>query len=636
MPHTLTRRAIFIALLLPPTAWAQPEQDDVGEPADETIIVYGQRDDSRLVDGAVSTEVIDRAAIDRSGGRTLADVLEGVSGVSIERGFGGAGISLLGLDPRYTLVLVDGERVIGQLDGTFDLDRIPVEHIERIEIIRGAASAAYGADGVGGVIDIITRRPTDTFTASGRLGAATDRSLAFDASLGGGLGPVKLRGSGGFDHTPAYDLDPADPATTGSAELRGRARIRAAGEPARRLRLHGVFDYELRDRDGVDSSSVAVYDRRQSTESVGGGLGLNWFAMGAGSARLRVDRLRDQYLLDQRGGSSEDDDQDTRLLRFGLDLRHGWELGDDHRLSAGVDGEIEDATSPRLDGGEGQMLRGAVFIEDAWQVLEDAPLDLSLVGGLRLDADGDGRWLLCPRLAVRLDPLDGLALRASAGIGRRSPDFKERLLRFENPAVGYVVEGNPDLVAEEAYTVQLGVTWRPTPLFEVYAEGARAHIDDQIVIANAVQDGDRVRYRYVNVAEALTHSVESGARAKLGVHRIGLGYRFTDARDLATDLPLEGREAHRGHVEYGVHHRGTGLGLDARLLWVGERPIFDDDTDPEPRYATPYADLNARAEWRATDALALFALGENLLDAGDHVDLPLRPRRLTVGVTGRL
>lgn len=636
MPHTLTRRAIFIALLVPCSAWSQPEEGGIDDRADETIIVYGERDDGRLVDGAVGTEIIDRTTIERSGGRTLADVLEGVSGVSIERDFGGAGVSLLGLDPRYTLVLIDGERVIGQIDGAFDVDRIPVEHIERIEIIRGAASAAYGADGVGGVIDIITRRPTDTLTASGRLGVATDQSLGFDASLGGGVGPVKLRGSGGFDRAPAYDLDPADPATTGSAELRGRARVRAAGEPTRRLRIHGVFDYERRDRDGVDSSSVAVYDRRQSTESVGGGAGLNWFADGSGSARVRVDHLRDQYLLDQRGGSAEDDDQDTRLTRVGVDLRHGWQLGDAHRLSAGIDGEIEDATSPRLDSGEGRMMRGAVFVEDAWQVLEDMPLDLSLVGGLRLDADGDGRWLLCPRLAVRLDPLDGLALRASAGIGRRSPDFKERLLRFENPAVGYVVEGNPYLVAEEAYTVQFGATWRPVADLEIYAEGARAHIDDQIVIANAVQDGDRTRYRYVNVAEALTHSVESGARATLGRHRIGLGYRFTDARDQSTDLPLEGREAHRGHVEYGVHHRGTGLRLDARVLWVGERPIFDDDTDPEPRYAAPYADLNARAEWRATDALALFALGENLLDAGDHVDLPLRPRRLTVGVTGRL
>lgn len=633
MPIALTRRAIFIVFLLPLAAPAQTEPEGA-ERADETIIVYGERDDSRLVDGAVGTEVIDREAIDRSGGRTVADVLEGISGVSVERDFGGAGVSLLGLDPRYTLVLIDGERVIGQVDGAFDLDRLPVEHIERIEIIRGAASAAYGADGVGGVIDIITRRPTDTFDGSARIGVSTDESLGFDAAVGGGLGPVKLRASGGFDRAPSYDLDPSDRATTGSADTRARARLRAAGEPSRRLRLHGVFDYELRDREGIDSSAVAVYDRRQSTESIGGGVGLNWFADGAGSARIRVDHLRDQYLLDQRGGSAQDDDQDTRLLRLGVDLRHGWQLTDSHRLSAGIDGEIEDATSPRLDGGEGRMMRGAVFVEDAWDVLDGDPLGLSLVGGVRLDADGDGRWLLCPRLAARIDPFEGLAIRASAGIGRRSPDFKERLLRFENPAVGYVVEGNPDLVAEEAYTVQLGVTWQPVPEVEIYSEAARAHIDDQINIADAVQDGDRTRYRYVNIAEALTHSVESGLRLKLGMHRVGLGHRFTDARDLSADRPLEGREAHRGHVEYGVHHRDTGLGLDTRVLWVGARPFFDGGD--ALREAESYADLDARAEWRATDALALFALGENLLDAGDPVDLPLRPRRLTIGVTGRL
>lgn len=632
MPTALTRRAILASILLVTPALAEDvETDAVG--VDETIIVYGERDDGRLVDGAVGTEIIDRAAIERTGGRTVADVLETTSGVTIERDFGGAGASLLGLDPRYTLVLIDGERVIGQVDGAFDLERIPVEHIERIEIIRGAASAAYGADGVGGVIDIITRRPGGELDGDARLGGATDRSFTADGALGGGLGPVDLRLSAGFDHAPSYDLDPSDPATSGSAESRGRGRLRAAFEPAERVRVHSVFEYELRLRDGVDSSSVAVYDRRQSTETVGGGLGVHWFADGAGSARLRVDRLRDQYLLDQRGGR-EDDDEDTRLLRVGVDLRHGWNLGDDHRLSAGVDGEIEDAESPRLSTGEGREMRGAVFVEDAWQILDGEPIALEVVGGLRLDADGDGRWLLCPRLATRVDPIEGLAIRASAGVGRRAPDFKERLLRFENPAVGYIVEGNPDLIAEEAYTLQLGVSWRPIDGLELYGDAARAHIDDQIEIADAVQDGDRVRYRYVNIAEALTHSIESGARWRLGMHRLGLGHRFTDARDLATDEPLEGRDRHRGHVEYGIEHRATGLGLDTRVLWVGERPVFEEDGTR--RTAAPYADLNARARWQATDALALFVLGENLLDAGDHVDLPLRPRRVTLGVTGRL
>jgi len=639
MLPALTRRAILCALLLATTAAAETADADLQRiaehaegRADETIIVYGERDDGRLVDGAVGTEVIDRAAIERSGGRTLADVLEGSAGVAIERDFGGAGASLLGLDPRYTLILVDGERVIGQVDGAFDLERVAVEHVERIEIIRGAASAAYGADGVAGVIDIITRRPADALDATARLGAATDRSVSADGAIGGGLGPLKLRLSGGFDRTPAFDLDPGDAATSGSAEVRGRARLRAAVQPASRVRVHGTFDYGLRQREGIDSSAVAVYDRRQSTESVGGGLGVNWFTDGAGSARIRVDHLRDQYLLDQRGGA-EDDDHDTRLLRLGVDVRHGWSPGEAHRLSVGVDGEIEDARSPRLDGGRGQRLRGAVFIEEGWRVLEGEPMALEVVGGLRLDADGRGQWLLCPRIAARLDPVERLAIRASAGVGRRSPDFKERLLRFENPAVGYVVEGSPDLRAEEAYTVQLGATWRPGDRLEVYSDAARARIDDQITIADAVQAGDRTRYRYVNIAEALTHSVESGLRLRLGAHRVGAGHRFTDARDLTTDRPLEGRERHRGHVEHSVQHTPSGLSLDTRLLWVGPRPLFDGDVRRE---AEPYTDLNARAAWRATDALTVFAFGENLLGAGDHLDLPLRPRRLVVGVTGHL
>ncbi len=66
-----------------------------------------------------------------------------------------------GLDPEHTLILVDGRPVAGRVDGTLDVDRIPVNDVERLEIVPGPSSALYGSDALGGVVNIITRRSAD-------------------------------------------------------------------------------------------------------------------------------------------------------------------------------------------------------------------------------------------------------------------------------------------------------------------------------------------------------------------------------------------------------------------------------------------------------------------------------------------
>jgi outer membrane receptor protein involved in Fe transport len=79
-------------------------------------------------------------------------------GLWIDRGVAGTtGITLQGLGPRYSLILIDGARQIGRTDGYLDLDRFGVADIEQIEIVRGPSSALYGADALGGVVNLITR-----------------------------------------------------------------------------------------------------------------------------------------------------------------------------------------------------------------------------------------------------------------------------------------------------------------------------------------------------------------------------------------------------------------------------------------------------------------------------------------------
>src|SRR5690606_36054146 len=110
----------------------------------------------------VTTEVIDRQRLVESGAQTVADALALRPGLWIERGIAGtAGITMQGLGPKYSLILVDGVRQIGRTDGVVDLDRFAIEDLEQIEIVRGPSSVLYGSDALGGVVNLVTRMPRE-------------------------------------------------------------------------------------------------------------------------------------------------------------------------------------------------------------------------------------------------------------------------------------------------------------------------------------------------------------------------------------------------------------------------------------------------------------------------------------------
>ncbi len=134
----------------------------------ERVIVTATRTEEKLLDVPGHATVITEEEIRASGARNLAEVLDLKAGVSISD-YGPEGsqksVSLRGSVTSHVLVLIDGTRANNTQNGVVDLSLIPLENIERIEIMRGGTSALYGADAVGGVINIITKRkPSNKYT----------------------------------------------------------------------------------------------------------------------------------------------------------------------------------------------------------------------------------------------------------------------------------------------------------------------------------------------------------------------------------------------------------------------------------------------------------------------------------------
>ena len=175
------RSAIILALVAVPVSMplmAQEEGDDATRL--DTITVTGSRIKRADVEGALPVVVIDRAQIEASGTITVADFLRDTTFNSFgaymsssgSSGLGATQVSMRGLGAQRTLILIDGRRapVAPQLGQGQDLNSIPLAAVERFEILSDGASAIYGSDALGGVINIITRKDFDGVQLSYGMG----------------------------------------------------------------------------------------------------------------------------------------------------------------------------------------------------------------------------------------------------------------------------------------------------------------------------------------------------------------------------------------------------------------------------------------------------------------------------------
>lgn len=197
--HHLPQPSRLALLLLP---LAVPAAQAAGEPGTHlgTVIVTATRTEQPLDQTLSQSTVVSREDIERAGTLTLAELLQRFAGLEI-RSNGGAGqpasVFMRGANSNHTLVLVDGLRVNSATAGATALEHIPIENIERIEIVKGGMSGLYGADALGGVIQIFTRKdakprldaslgagsPSATRLAVGLASTERSTALVFDAGF---------------------------------------------------------------------------------------------------------------------------------------------------------------------------------------------------------------------------------------------------------------------------------------------------------------------------------------------------------------------------------------------------------------------------------------------------------------------
>ncbi len=436
-------------------------------PADTTarnlgrVVVTATRSTAFLEDVPVPTTVVDARDAETDGRLRLTDLLADVPGLTITADFG-AGVQVQGLDPAYTLVLIDGEPVIGRDAGVLDLRRLSVSGLDRVEIVRGPSSSLYGSDALAGVINLVTRPPAGT-GARLRARTGTFGTVAFTAEgeTAGTWrgGPLGLRLTLDRYATAGYDLDPALFGPTTPAVGENTADLRASvalgertgltlGARATTGSLHQSYGFT----DAVGNTSPIDQTERRADWSVHPELTHRFGRVGLGGGRgvaLSTDvsgyasgyRL-DTDVVDQTSGLSTFDDRfDQSVLKAEGRLSALWSAS--QRTLVGVGG-LRDAIGGNRYGDDAPRQSTLyTYVQHDWEPSRLLALNVSA----RLDDQSAVGARLTPKAAVLLRPSERLRLRLSAGSGFRAPDPRQLYLSFTNPAGGYVVYGATRLAA---------------------------------------------------------------------------------------------------------------------------------------------------------------------------------------------
>ena len=181
--------AMVSAFSAAPSAFAQSQAAQTSQLKE--VVVTATRVQTRADDLVSDVVVIDRAAIEASTGRTLTEVLTRSAGVQMTANGGSGtytGVFIRGTEARHTILLIDGVRYSSATTGAPSWDNIPLDMIERIEVLKGPASALYGSEAVGGVVQVFMRQGVKGFSPNAAVTVGSLGYAQLSAGLAGGEG----------------------------------------------------------------------------------------------------------------------------------------------------------------------------------------------------------------------------------------------------------------------------------------------------------------------------------------------------------------------------------------------------------------------------------------------------------------
>ena len=539
----------------------------------DTLIVTATRTEIPLHDAIVPVTVITREDIEMSLATDLAELLRFEAGIDIGRN-GGPGqstsIFLRGTESNHTLVLIDGVRINPGTLGGAAIQHIAPEIIERVEIVKGARSALFGTDAIGGVINIITRRANDAYLESSLGAGSFDTRSGYvsggNHSANGEFG-ITLNWQSTDGYAPRVDSDIERGYDNLSANLYAARRIGKNDVSVRHWRTEGTVEYldfflNPVDQDFENATTAVELDTKFSDK---------------GSSKLVVSFMQDDISQNQA-----DDFVESDRISFDWQYSHAFAT---HTLTGGLFGIDENASTLSFGSGfdEDTTVR-AVFLQDQWS----RERHRTFVAMRLTDHETFGNHLTW-NVEYAYELSDAWTLNAGVGHAFRAPDATDR----------FGFGGNTNLDPELADEAQFGLRYAPGTGHSLDIEFYSNDIEDLI-------EFDLQTFELKNITKAEIRGTQVGYEYRGDSFVIRTELARQSADNATTGERLLRRAEETMTISYtqdiGAHRVGVAV------IANGDREDFDGIKLPG------YVLANLSGQIRLSDNWAVHARVENLLD----------------------
>lgn len=520
-----------IAVLLVLLA-AAPFARAISEPEKNFLLLYFTEAELQVVSATRSLQSISRIAenisivtaadIELLNAHSLADVLDTVAGVqSSSKGLFGAkaSASIQGAGGARTTVLMNGVPLAFVSVGIAEIGFCPVQDIEKIEIVKGPASSAWGS-ALGGVVNVITKRPADKpFQGTAVLGYGTKNSADYRAVLSGRLGGLGyylsgtgLRSDGLIE---GYDQD--------AGHLGARLEYAFTRSTTAAVNL---FYGDASRGDGIMAPYDLVFDVRSKrlvsdlalASAIGeeGRLDLSAWTTSIDES-LRVGKLSDGTEIAMNYADNS---------HSGTGLRYTWTHGA-QSLVVGADYSAGSFTNSELPGQKPSLTQGGLYLNDTINL---GPL--TFAPGIRYDdaSNTDAFW--SPSLGAVYSFSKDVLARATVARGFSSPSLESLSATSEYA----MYQANPDLAAEKVWSYQLGLEANVAGLFRLKVSGFRHDVEDALEMTWLSEDW----WTFVNTGRERRQGLEAEVETR-PFHQVSLAGDafFMDTENLETHEDVE-------------------------------------------------------------------------------------------------
>lgn len=591
----LSRLALAVALLPAAHLYAADKTEEAIK-LSETVITANRTAEERK-DSTAAVTVFTRADIDRLQPVNVADLLGRVPGVQIQQSGGRGsttGVFIRGTKTAQTLVLIDGVRVGSASSGGASLQHLNLEQIERVEVLRGARSAVYGSDAIGGVIQIFTRRSAgEGLQGRVRLAAGNKGVWERSAGVSGGDENTRFNLSAsldemtGFDRTHnSYSSDADHDAYRNKAisfslshvfneqfsagvnvlDQRGKAEY---DNPFGRFDMNTFTSFAAQPYDEYAVSSTSVFAELQANEQL--------------TSRLELGHSEDK-------GSSYDklfagrDDFDT--YRDSAAWLNTLAINTQHTVLAGVD-YTKDKLHSTEDFEKDSRWNQAVFIQHSYKG-EVFGTELGLRHDKNQQFGSENTW----NAALSLPVGQSNEFVLSYAEGFRAPTFND---------LYYPMYGNPNLKAEKSKSYELQLRSQLADTVRLETSIYQTKIRDQIQY-QANNDLRNVEARINGFEASLQHEVFAAQGA--------LNLSLVDSRDRKTGHQLP-RIAKRT-LSYDLDKQFGAFGVGG--TWRLASKSFNDAKNNQQ--IAGFGTMDVRGSWQATQDLGVDLRLANIFDKG--------------------